>query len=83
MSKNQPIDTREVEDYVIDLHKRFRFKQVSVDQWNSQSSIIRLKTAGIESIDKIQGEEKFVSYLENEPKLTEYLYNKLCNTLKK
>jgi hypothetical protein len=52
MSKNQPIDTREVEDYVIDLHKRFRFKQVSVDQWNSQSSIIRLKTAGINIVEK-------------------------------
>jgi len=52
MSKNQPIDTREVEDYVIELHKRFRFKQVSVDQWNSQSSIVRLKTAGINIVEK-------------------------------
>jgi RecA/RadA recombinase len=42
-----------------------------------------LKTAGIECIEKIQGQEKFVEYLEATPAVTEYLYKKLCDTLKK
>ena len=47
MSKNQPVKERDVEDYVIDLHGRFKFKQISIDQWHSQSSIIKLQSAGI------------------------------------
>jgi hypothetical protein len=47
MSKNQPVKERDVEDYVINLHARFKFKQVSIDQWHSQSSIIKLQSAGI------------------------------------
>jgi hypothetical protein len=46
-TKNQPVSEREVEDYVIQLHGRFKFKQVSFDQWHSQSSIIKLKSFGI------------------------------------
>ncbi len=51
-SKNQPIGEKEVEDYVIDLHRRFRFKQISFDQWHSQSSIIRLQSMGINAIER-------------------------------
>ena len=47
MSKNQAVKERDVEDYVISLHGRFKFKQVSIDQWHSQSSIIKLQSAGI------------------------------------
>jgi hypothetical protein len=52
LTKNQPVAEKEVEDYVIDLHKRFRFKQVSFDQWHSQSSILRLKSMGINAIER-------------------------------
>jgi hypothetical protein len=51
-AKNQPIPERDVEDYVIDLHKKFKFKQVSIDQWNSQSSIIKLKSRGINIVER-------------------------------
>ena len=51
-AKNQPIPERDVEDYVIDLHKKFRFKQVSIDQWNSQSSVIKLKSRGINIVER-------------------------------
>jgi hypothetical protein len=51
-SKNQPIGEKEVEDYVIDLHRKFRFKQISFDQWHSQSSIIRLQSMGINAIER-------------------------------
>ena len=52
MTKNQPVKEKEVEDYVIDLHKRFRFKQVSIDQWNSQSSVIKLQSFGIPIVER-------------------------------
>jgi len=51
-TKNQPVSEREVEDYVIDLHQRFRFKQVSFDQWHSQSSIIKLQSYGINTVER-------------------------------
>ena len=46
-TKNQPVSERDVEEYVIQLHARFKFKQVSFDQWHSQSSIIKLQSFGI------------------------------------
>lgn len=52
LSKNQPISEREVEDYVIDLNTRFRFRQVSIDQWHSQSSIIKLKSRGVNIVER-------------------------------
>jgi hypothetical protein len=52
MTKNQPVKEKEVEDYVIDLHRRFKFKQVSIDQWNSQSSVIKLQSFGIPIIER-------------------------------
>jgi hypothetical protein len=52
MTKNQPVSERDVEDYVIDLHSRFKFVQVSIDQWNSQSSIIKLRSHGINIVEK-------------------------------
>ena len=51
-TKNQPIPEKEVEDYVIDLHRRFKFKQVSIDQWNSQSSVIKLQSFGIPIVER-------------------------------
>jgi hypothetical protein len=51
-TKNQPVPEKEVEDYVLELHKRFRFKQVSIDQWNSQSSVIKLRNMRVPIIEK-------------------------------
>ena len=52
ISKNQPISEREVEDYVIELNQKFRFRQVSIDQWHSQSSIIKLKSRGVNIVER-------------------------------
>jgi hypothetical protein len=52
MTKNQPVKEKDVEEYVIDLHRRFRFKQVSIDQWNSQSSLIKLQSHGVPIVER-------------------------------
>jgi hypothetical protein len=52
MSKNQPVSEREVEEYVISLHAKFRFKQVSIDQWNSQTSVIKLQARGVPIVER-------------------------------
>ena len=52
MTKNQPVSERDVEDYLLELHEKFKFKQVSIDHWNSQSSIIKLQSRGIPIIEK-------------------------------
>ena len=51
-TKNQPVKESEVEDYVIDLHNRFKFKQVSIDQWNSQSSLIKLQSRRVPIVER-------------------------------
>lgn len=51
-TKNQPVKESEVEEYVIDLHNRFRFKQVSIDQWNSQSSLIKLQSMRVPIVER-------------------------------
>jgi hypothetical protein len=51
-SKNQSVPENEVEDYVLDLHRRFKFSQVSIDHWNSQSSIIKLQSRGVPIVEK-------------------------------
>jgi hypothetical protein len=50
--KNKPVQSEEVEKYIIDLHSRFRFAQVSFDQWNSAGSIHNLTKAGINAVCK-------------------------------
>jgi hypothetical protein len=52
MIKNQPVSEREVEEYLIDLHRRFKFKQVTFDQWHSQSSLIKMQGAGINALER-------------------------------
>jgi hypothetical protein len=51
-TKNQPIPEKEVEDYILELHRKFRFKQVSIDQWNSQSSVIKLRNMRVPIVEK-------------------------------
>lgn len=52
LGKNQPVSPEDVEKYIVDLHARFKFKQVSFDQWHSQSTIVNLQQRGIPSIIK-------------------------------
>ena len=44
---NDMISVKEVDEYVIDLAKRFRFGMVSYDQWDSAASIQKLRSKGI------------------------------------
>ena len=41
------INVHDVDQYIIDLAKRFRFAMVSYDNWNSQSSVQMLRRKGI------------------------------------
>lgn len=45
--KGKPINISEVDQYVIDLNRKFRLGLVTWDQWNSQSSIEKVRKAGI------------------------------------
>jgi len=46
---NESIIVSKVDDYIIQLAKRFRFAMVSYDSWNSLSSIQKLRAKGIPS----------------------------------
>jgi hypothetical protein len=46
----KPIRIDEVDDYVIDLRRRFHLGLVTYDQWNSQSSIEKMRKNGIPAI---------------------------------
>ena len=45
--KNHPINSEEVEAYMLTLNGKFKFAQVSFDQWNSQQSIAKLRSHGM------------------------------------
>jgi hypothetical protein len=45
--EGQPVNIDEVDDYMIYLNRRFHLGMVTYDQWNSQSSINKLRKAGI------------------------------------
>jgi hypothetical protein len=40
----------------------------------SESLLQELKDAGFETIEKLQGEHKLLSYLESNPEITEFMY---------
>lgn len=46
-SRNKPIISREIDDYIIKLNHNFLLAQVSFDQWNSAHSIESLRKHGI------------------------------------
>ena len=48
---------------------------------NNQKLIDELKDKKLEIPEKIQGDDAFTAYLEENPKLTEYLFAKLKDTL--
>lgn len=43
----QPVPLPEVEKYIFDLHERFKFKQISCDQWGSMDAIPKWQTMGL------------------------------------
>lgn len=49
---NFPIDSNEVDSYILDLATKFRFSQISYDQWGSQGSISKLKGYGLNVVLK-------------------------------
>lgn len=51
-NKNQPINSDEVDRYILNLATRFKFAQISYDQWNSQSSITKLINHGLNTVQK-------------------------------
>jgi hypothetical protein len=52
-NKNQPINSDEVDMYILKLATRFKFVQISYDQWNSQESIKRLMSHGLNAVNKV------------------------------
>lgn len=48
--KGIPININKVDEYVIDLRRRFHLAMVSYDNWNSQSSIEKMRKNGIPAI---------------------------------
>jgi hypothetical protein len=46
-TEGKPISIDEVDEYVIDLRRRFHMALVTYDQWNSQSSIEKMRKNGI------------------------------------
>ena len=46
-TSNHPIYISEIDEYVLNLKKRFRLGLVTYDQFNSQESILKLRKAGI------------------------------------
>lgn len=48
--QGRPIKIDEVDEYVIDLRRRFHLALVTYDQWNSQSSIEKMRKNGIPAI---------------------------------
>lgn len=53
----QPVQPDEVEKYILDLHKRFQFKQISFDQWHSSEMLVRLANQGLPVILKVFNKE--------------------------
>jgi hypothetical protein len=51
-TKNQPVSEDDVIDYVLKLHLNFRFKQISFDHWHSQTAIIKLKSRGVNAVER-------------------------------
>jgi hypothetical protein len=53
----QPVNVKEVEDYLLDLHSRFRFKQISFDQWHSSETIKKLSGMGLPVVLRVFNKE--------------------------
>jgi hypothetical protein len=53
----QPVPVREVEEYLINLHSNFRFKQISFDQWGSMETINKLQQMGLPVVLRVFNKE--------------------------
>jgi hypothetical protein len=53
----QPVQVGDVETYLIDLHQKFQFKQISFDQWHSQDTISKLQSAGLPAVLRVFNKE--------------------------
>lgn len=51
-ANNQPINSEEVDRYILSLATRFKFVQISYDRWNSQGSITKLINHGLNAVKK-------------------------------
>ena len=53
----QPVPVREVEEYLLQLHDKFRFKQISFDQWGSMETINKLQQMGLPVVLRVFNKE--------------------------
>ncbi len=57
LKMRQPVPIRDVEDYILDLHSRFHFKQISFDQWGSMETLEKLSAKGLPVVLKVFNKE--------------------------
>jgi len=57
LKMKQPVPIREVEEYILELHNKFRFKQISFDQWGSPETISKLSAQGLPVVLKVFNKE--------------------------
>jgi len=57
LKMKQPVPVREVEEYLINLHTNFRFKQISFDQWGSMETINKLQQMGLPAVLRVFNKE--------------------------
>lgn len=50
--KHSPVNSEEVNAYMVKMAKKFNLVQVSYDHWNSESSIFHLRNHGINAVKK-------------------------------
>jgi RecA/RadA recombinase len=76
-----------IEREIVDVMLSFGLliKTAEKSAWMSlvEPERVLLKEAGLDFPEKIQGAEKTVDFLEQNPKLTQYLYQRLCGSLRK
>ncbi len=52
-----PVRSEVVEEYILGLHQRFRFKQVSFDQWHSSEIVDSLVQKGVPAVIRVFNKE--------------------------
>jgi|694.fasta_scaffold26276_6 hypothetical protein len=57
LKMKQPVPVREVEEYLMQLNSKFKFKQISFDQWGSLETLEKLKANGLPVVLKVFNKE--------------------------
>ena len=57
LKMKQPVPVSDVETYICQLHHKFRFRQISFDQWQSMETIARLQSLGLPVVLKVFNKE--------------------------